>query len=298
MATNTCFANGMIRTGHTFEAKFLNYPDMKKLGFAALLAGFFSFYANADTGSCVLYYAKFYLKNGEIFNGCFAYPGEDGAAALDKNKQNEFCNDKGVFRAFKALQQDRKGAVSVYKAVHFVHIRPMYKNQKSDGIFGFAESNKIVKLDSSQIRTMIFWSADNSRSDYFFDIHLIKGTSGMLDTLKTQRYWHRLLYDPELGKNEQDPINENEWVGGPYTGYLFYNYNATVNKAEMRRLIRLKFPKEGLLQQAIDKNERRSRKNKASKPIDIFEYLEKEEGKIKKWFWERRILMVTIQGNC
>jgi hypothetical protein len=269
---------------------------MKKWFFPLMLVALFFQYAKADLGSCVVYHAKFYLKNGDIFNGCFECPGYDEAARLDSNNRNAFCHDKGIFKLFKTRAKN-EGAVTVYKNLHYVKVRPMRKKQEEMAMFGFVEPSEVIYLDSARVSKIIFWHAEYSKR-WWITAEIITGSKGMLDTLKNQRYWNHLLFSNEGLSPQEDSIREDPWIDGPYTGYVFYNYNAKINKAELRRLILSKVPRENIYDRFNQYWNKKGNMEKPSKPVDLQRFIEKDDSRLRKWFWQRGILIVRINGTC
>lgn len=53
---------------------------------------------------------------------------------------------------------------------------------------------------------------------------------------------------------------------------------------------RLLFSNEGLYT--------KEKKAKPSKPVDIQRFIEQENNNLRKWYWRKRILVVSIQGTC
>lgn len=45
-------------------------------------------FAHADLGSCTVYHAKFYLKDGRFFNACFEVGGDGLASWLEERNTN------------------------------------------------------------------------------------------------------------------------------------------------------------------------------------------------------------------
>jgi hypothetical protein len=269
---------------------------MKKWFFSAMLLALFFQYAKADLGSCVVYYAKFHLKNGIFFNGCFEYPGYDEAARLDSNNRNTFCHDKGVFQVFKTLAKN-EGAVTVYKNLHYVQVRPMRKKQEEMALFGFVESGDVMYIDSAQVSKIFFLKAEYSKR-WWLTAELIIGSKGMLDTLKNQRYRNHLLFSNEGLSPQADTIREDAWIDGPYTGYILYNYNAKINKAELKRLILSKVPQENIYDRFNQYWNKKENMGNQSRIVDFQRFADREGIKLRKWFWKRGILVVRINGTC
>lgn len=273
---------------------------MKKWLLLTVLFTLISFTLKADLGSCVVYHAKFYLKNGAVFNGCFEFSGYFEEASLDENNTNRYCNDKGIFSLFKKKQREN-GKVEVYKTLHYVHPRPLHKRR--DEVlpdYGFVLEKDKVVLDSSSISKMIFWSAEYSKR-YWLTSEIIVGSVGMLDTIRQQRCWNRLVFSTENWETDSFDFQEHGYIDGPYGGFALYNYNPQINVAEMKRLVSLKF---SINYEAVSQGFKRKHKIKDGQewPPELQRLHEEEVARklrsVKKWFWKKGILMVAINGTC
>lgn len=272
---------------------------MKKVLLLILLFPLFYSNLKADLGSCVVYHAKFYLKNGTVFNGCFEFSGYFEEASLDEKNTNRFCNDKGVFELLKKKQREYYGLVVVYKNLYYVEPLPMRKRQDEEPPqYGFVTPSDIVLLDSSDIVQMIFWSAEYSKR-YWLTSEIITGTTEMLDTLRHKKYWNSLVFTTEGW--ESDTISFQEYIDGPYGGYALYNYNPQINVAELKRLVHLKFP---VNYEAITREFNRKHKIKEGQEWTPKQRVLHEEAinrkmqSIKEWFWKKGIVLVAVNGTC
>lgn len=274
--------------------------SMKKWLLLTLLVTLFSVTLKADLGSCVVYHAKFYLKNGAVFNGCFEFTGYFEGTYLNEQNTNRFCNDKGVFELFKK-QQIETGKVKVYKTLHYLHPRPLRK-RRGEALpnYGFVLQEDKVTLDSSSILKLKFRRAEYSKREWLMS-EIIVGTAGMLDTIRHHRYWNRVIASTENWETEGFMFKQHQYIDGPYGGFALYNYNPQVNIAEMKRLVRLKLP---LDQAALTEKFKRKHRLKDdqfwTREMQLLyneEFAQKMQD-IKRWFWAKGILMVTIQGTC
>lgn len=273
---------------------------MKKLLLLTILFPLFSSQLKADFGSCVVYYAKFYLKDGTVFNACFEEWGYD--TYLDNNNFNHYCSDKGVFEVFKKQQQVySNGKVPVYKNLHYVQPRFLRK-QAAENIpsYGFVTEKDLVYLDSGAISRMIFWKAERSKR-YWLTSEIIVGTLGMLDTLQNQRYWNSLVFATQDWESDTIVYQDLGIVDGPYPGFALYNYNAQINVAELKRLIHLKFTlhDDVILQEFKRKYKIKEQEEWTSTIQMKYEkFVSSKIKALKTWFWKRGVLVVEVNGTC
>lgn len=276
---------------------------MKKALFLFLLVAFQTRELKADLGSCVVYHAKFYLKNGAIFNACFEYSGYERGASLDDKGCNEFCSDAGVFRLFRQKQREDyyNNEVRVYKNLHYISPRALRKKANNElPVYGFVLTEDMVLLDSGEIQKMVFWKAEYTKR-YWLTSEIIIGTNGMLDTLSNEKYWNSVVFSTDSWESDTGKIQYFEYIDGPMGGYALYNFNPNINIAELKRLIGSKFP---IDYQTFWKEFRR--KHKVSPDVSLpprlerlgNEILEERLQKIKKWFWEKKIVLIAVNGTC
>lgn len=275
---------------------------MKKSMFLFLLAAFLARELKADLGSCVVYHARFYLKNGMIFNACFEYSGYANGAMLDDKGSNEFCSDAGVFRLFKIKQREDhyNNKSTVYKNLHYVSPRALRKNANSElPVYGFVLTEDVVLLDSGEIRKMVFWKAGYTKRDWLTS-EIITGTQGMLDTLSNEKYRNKIVFQNEE-ESDSTRIRYVEYIDGPYSGFALYNYNAQINAAELKRLVERWFP---IQYHAFWKDFAKKHKANGDIPLPsgLFrlgtEILEKRMQKARRWFWEKKIVLIAVNGTC
>lgn len=283
--------------GHSF---YIKNNDMKKLLLLALLLPLFAPSLKADLGSCVVYHAKFYLKNGLIFNGCFEVSGYGIDAYLDENGSNGFCNDKGVFYQLKKKQREF-GRVPVFKNLHYVQPRPMRKGSEAElPTYGFVTPEDWVYVDSNDVSKMIFWSVEYSKR-YWLTSDIISGSNGLMDTINHQRYWNHLFFTSDDSEKGKIVYNNFDYIDGPYSGFALYNYNAQINLAELKRLVNLKFPvnTEDIIQNFKRKHKIKDGQAWTPKQQQLYEdILNQKAQSLRAWFWKKGILMVAVYGTC
>lgn len=262
----------------------------------------------ADLGSCLVYQAKFYLKDGTIVKGGFEAHGYDSFSGLDANGTNAYCSDAGMLKLIKILQrrgydnsgdgggQKKKdlGRVPVYKNLYYAEPRPFGKRTNIDpDIYGFSTAADIVFIDSNDISKVIFWSVAYTRRGWLGS-ELIIGTRGMIDTVENQRFWNSIVVT--LDTDSLIFSEDAEW------GYRLINYNSRNNVEELKRLARSQFTPQ--LERKVWQEFRRQHRLPDNMAMTMemqalgIEMLERKMQQIRMWFWKRGILMVKINGNC
>lgn len=284
---------------------------MKNLLLLSFFLPLFPSQLKADMGSCVVYYAQFYLKNGTDFEGCFEIAGYGEGTGLNDQGYNQYCSHKGVFDLLKirqqelnefygisAVEQDGNAGIAIYKRLEYVN--PRARNQKPDTDspnLGFVVSTDIVYLHPGDISKIIFKHAENSKREWVTS-ELIIGPPGMLDTIRHKKYWNSLYADLKSGESFVVDFETDENVP---VGYALYNYNPNINVAELKRLVLLKFPGElGAFHDTFIK------KNHLEKvfswpPRLRWEYdegIEQRMRALKQWFWEKGIVILSVNGTC
>lgn len=261
---------------------------MKKLLLLTVLFSLISATVKADFGNCVVYHAKFYLKNGDVFNGCFEYSSYFEEAGLDNNNSNRFCNDKGVFDLFKKKQRGNS-KVEVYKTLYYVQLRPRKQTDKWLPSYGFVFPMDMMHLDSSEISTLRFQSAEHSKREWIAS-KVIVGTSSVLDSIRQKRYWNSLSF---CTSDEESDTIRLDYIGH-HGGYILYNYNPKINVAELKRLVYLRFsPQNAAFLQKFRKKHRLKKGQEWTPKL-----LQLYQEAISQWFWERGILIVEFQATC
>jgi len=273
---------------------------MKKWLLLIALFPLFCLPLKADLGSCVVYHAKFYLKDGRIFNACFEVAGYFEGTRLDENNTNPFCNNAGVFRLFKKEQREN-GQVPVYKSLRTVRPRPL-RRAKDDyqPNYGFVLRSERLLLDSNSIVKLVFRRAEGSKRDWYTS-RVLLGTSGIFDTIQQQRYWNRLVFAIRTDRPDNLDIEEHNLISGPYDGFALYNYNPRINVAELKRLARLKFPldEKALRQAFVQKYKLRDDQAWPPELIHLYDKtLAQKAQSIGEWLWKKGILLVVINGTC
>lgn len=276
---------------------------MKEICFPFLLFALLSSQAKADLGSCVLYRAKFYLKNGDSFKGCFEISGYDDNATLDENGTNRYCNNKGVSQLLKMKQRlgydhdvsvlrEGKDAhkTIVFKNLYYVRPTPRRKTTNTRlSTYGLVEPSDIVFIDSNDISKVIFWDAEYTKREWLTS-EIIVGSKAMVDSIHQQKYWNS--FEPSEAALDFEYDNTN---------YCFYNYNAQINEAELMRLIHLKFSvtDEEALQRFKSKHHIKATANLPPKLQRLFykEQAQKQQER-RRWFWQKGVLILKVRRTC
>ncbi len=281
---------------------------MRNIFLFGLLLLFFCPLLKADYGVCVVYYAQFYLKDGDSFKGYFECSLVDTGSYL-KEGTNEYCSDEGVLKLFKAYQKENTlnggdggywlrgnySKVIVYKSLQILTPQKMKSNQLERvqyGGYGIVEEESIVFLDSTEIEKMQFVNAVLSKRGWF-NSEIIVGDRSMIDAMKYQQYWNELFVD----LNNSKPDSITFYGKGTDWGYHLINYNPNNNIAELKRLANLKLKfltRPNPYWEALKEEEIITKKMQQM----AREKFERDIQAVKDWFWERGIVMVRVNGTC
>lgn len=218
----------------------------------------------ADAGSSVVYKARFFLKNGERQVGYFEISGYEGGTGFDEGtKTNSFCNDNGVYELVKSsVKSPKVDSFTIYKKIHY----PKYF--KGTGIwtqtnyqYGAVAYEDVVIIAFRDIKFAVFISAKDNPRQWLMSELLITSNE-IIDKL-----------------NNTKPLTLWE-EAEDQSSYVFYNFNPKINKAEIKRLYRLK------------KNQLWHREG--------FEglYFTQNIEMAKKWFWGKGIVILKVWGTC
>jgi hypothetical protein len=276
---------------------------MKKLILTSILLFQFGLVVWADYGSCVVYYAKFYLKDGREFRGCVERSGYD--VDLDVHNNDRYCSDTGMISLIKKIYEqtnpftkngeDRnyKGKITIFKDIRYLSPRPLHRNKDDEKpMYGFVTADDIVYIHPSEIKHIVFWSAEYSKR-HWVTSELIVGNAEMIDTVEQRRYWNSVQMNNRMEVAED---GSDDW------GYRLLNYNAQINKPELRRLAALKFK---MLESKQLEKDLRKKYHLKYDPRRYWTYQQKWEDfqqaqyqELRMWFWQRKILVVEINGTC
>ena len=282
---------------------------MKNLLFTLISIICFISPLKADLGACVVYQAKFYLKDGRVFNGCFEHAGYE--TWLDEEGKNEFCSDEGVFTLFKQLQRqrarghqnsesnDQKWPLTIYKSLEAIPLRSVSGKKRStfQG-YGFTTMTDIVLVDSSEIEQLIFWKAEYTEREWLTSqIH--KSTKGFMDTLRNKQFWNHTYLDMETDGKDTFLFSDEH----PMYGYHFINYNHQINTKELQRLIRLKLKvvqKPSLFYDAYKRDIGIESAAMISNNVSrlMREAYQQKLDEIHQWFRKKGVVMIGVNDTC
>ena len=288
---------------------------MKKWPLLILFIAFIQLSAFADMGNCLIYQAKFYLKDGSVFKASFEVISEDNTAYLDENGKNPYTSDEGIMKLIELLisydylrndplaiqlNQDLSNKIMVYKnldELELVKMGEKYKTNTYNTIFGFVQKGNIALIDTSEIEKVIFWDAKSSKREWLTS-QLVITSASMIQTVKHQQYWTRLKM---TGHPEKDSIVfiEDNITGG----YDLINYNSRINKKELIRLAEMKLKPiwhDDYSDFIIQKyNLNKSQFDSHNLWSETF-YMcrQKHFQEICDWFAQRKILIVSTWETC
>ncbi len=288
---------------------------MKTLALTILAIFLINSRLQADGGSCVVYQAKFYLKNGTMFTGSVEAAGYYAHNNLDADGRNSYCSNVGMLELVKILQregyadqagdgvrpqQKDHGKLPVYKKLYTLQPRPRKPSgQVNAEAYGFLGAADVVFIDSSEVRRVVFISAARSRRSWA-ESGMVAAIPGLIDTVRQARFWNDLVVN--LGNSKPDSLVFGGRNAMLMQGYRLINYNAQINAEELARLARLKFtpqseaaywaafrrqhglPENGLLSPALQRAG--------------LEQLDRQMQQISRWFWQKGIVVVRINGTC
>lgn len=285
---------------------------MYKLIFSILLTAFSFSIAKADLGNALVYYAKFYLKDGSSFKGCFEVYSYDSDAYLDKNGTNEYCSDEGVFTLLKRIQnqgahlrddggiqtETNYNKVPIYKTINYISPRSIKKSENLwEMVYGFVDLDDIVFLDTADIDKVIFWDAKPSER-LWLTSEMVIGTKGMIDTVLHQQYWNSIVVDFEA--SSEDSLAFGKY--GAMWGYRLINYNPNNNIEELKRLANIKFRL--IMDDRFWDNFRKEKNltgtDSMSPEQERYDFEAKQQyfQSIRLWFWKKGIVMIRVNGTC
>ncbi len=253
----------------------------------------------ADAGGCSIYYAKFYLKDGSIFNGCFYSQGYAASAyeSEEYSGKSNFSSDAGVLDAFKDVQKwSRLDFVSVYKEIFYVQPKLKFRKdmEEEHPIYAITISEDTKYIKTKNIQQLIFWKVESCKKEE--ESWVTTGQNGMIDTLDNETYWNELFFAPFY-------LPDSLGTHGFCEGFLLLNYSERNNIDELKRIAKLKFQysdypsfeayfcrKYGLPAESLRGNvEMHSKCRK--------EFIDRRNQR-NKWLWERGIFSVYIVGIC
>lgn len=226
----------------------------------------------ADLGSSLVYKARFFLKNGERQVGYF----EIFSYGEEANTNNKYCNDKGVYEVVKKdLKNNNLDSLTIYKKIWFpkYFYWPRSKEElDADWVERFGAVNKedVIKIAFKDISFTVYISSKvNSRN---WQSEILITTQEVIDKLDSVKWFNHAEATQYVEVSELGGVQGN--------GFIFFNYNPKINEAEIIRLYKLK--EKQLFQQEKENGQT---------------YL-RRLNEVKRWFWEKGIVIIAIHGSC
>lgn len=231
----------------------------------------------ADFGSAVVYHASLTLKSGKIATGYFTIGGY-----LDDNGTNPFCSDTGLMKVFREVAQDRRltGCRKIYYPKYFCLPDENGKPNPEMQLRAVLASDTF-SVHFSEIRSAKFLGVERSRS-------YLPGVD--YNGLVTPEVLKMMRYGPFWGSYGLALPDESSC-------YLL-NFNEKYNKAEIERL---KAPWEKKLS-VYDHSGKKYFDSEGKKDMERaqkdHEAYEKARDEMRKWFEERKVMVVFNWGTC
>lgn len=204
-----------------------------------LMVLLFSFKAYADAGSCVVYKAKYVLKNGQSITGLLPLYGYEDYAYLDETTHtNKYCNDKAfqqlINTAFYVHQH--KLTFDIYTALHLVRYGKSAIQADNPNPYRcvFTDSSAVTILNLDSIRYTVFLSAETAGWDHP-DVGIVLVDSKTSRMMQENDVFNHcgLYHEPVL----EQPGSDNYYE---FDGYTVLNYNQNISitdlKSEMERI--------------------------------------------------------------
>ncbi len=141
---------------------------MKILAVVSLL--FFATQAFADLGGCVVYKAKYVMKNGQSVTGYLPLWSYEDYSYLDEHSQsNAYCSDKAFQQLLNRVfyQEQKKLEFGLFEKLDLVQFsQAANRNHSIIHSYAFTDSGSIRTLHLDSIRYTVFLQAKNAEWDY------------------------------------------------------------------------------------------------------------------------------------
>jgi hypothetical protein len=191
-----------------------------------LMAMVVSVNAYADLGGCVVYKAKYVMKDGRTITGFLPLQGHEDYAYLDDATHiNRFCSDvefqKLINTVFYAQQKTLN--FKIYKQIHRVNYgrSANQKDSPSPDICAFTDSNSVLSLNLDSIKYTLFISAKNADWAYILTSIQLFDRKTCLMMQNREVVNHTYLF--------HDPVPESPTYIHEFDSYLVLNYNKDVS---------------------------------------------------------------------
>jgi hypothetical protein len=230
----------------------------------------FSLNLFADAGWVTAYKTRIFINTGERVIGWF----EESAYFEIPEFQNNNGKDGAIYQMLKnQSKRFKKDSIIFYKKIQYPKYLTIDSEPKQ---LGAVDENDVFKIAFKDIKFTVFLKSEIAKRNWPLVDQLLITSKGMIDTLNTK--WFTFVK-----------------IGVDLNGYLFYNYNAKINEAEIKRLFELKknyFNK--IERKKITKEQAKKEKSQGSYKFLFF----KHENEIMSWFREKGIIMVYFHGTC
>lgn len=265
----------------------------------------------AEYGNCVLYEAKYYLKDGSSFKGIIEVKGEGLASYLSEQGSNKYTSDQGMWQLLKEITKRNNyiyiddggvkpiedyGKITFYKSMYELPIKALRKqaNRNYTPVYGIVPKNDLVFIDLDEIEQIIFWEARYSKREWLTS-EVVIADRDMIQTITNKRYWNALTVTFQNNvlhvQNQLMP------------GLQMINYNSSINNEELKRLATLKFSSFYLSQnqfQFIVDYYHLEKNNLDHQSWDnlVYSYRRRYWQKLRDWFWKRNVLIIDVWDTC
>jgi len=260
---------------------------MKILPF--LMAMVWSVNAYADLGGCVVYKAKYVMKDGRTITGFLPLLGyEDYAYMDDLTHTNRYCSDlefqKLINKVFYAQQKTLN--FKIYKQIYRVNFGSSanQKDSPSPDICAFTDSTSVLSLNLDSIKYTLFISAKNA--DWAYILTAIQ----LFDSKTCQMMQKKEVLNHTYLSHE--PVAESPTYIHEFDSYFVLNYNKDISAISLNKWMREISERFYLpeLNQIHAKNKSDNQLLKAEK--------ERVTSQIIQELRQKGIILIYVQSTC
>ncbi len=267
------------------------------------LIAFASSTLHADLGTSYTVFAYFYMKDGSHFEACFdvhSWILENQRIYLDNNIKltNEQCMFafKSSYTALNNLRSPAKSetgdSILVLRKLDDFKLKSLHKKNDypNHDYIGLVFLKDLIYINVDAVKYVKY----KRHHQYKHRGGIYLASTTMKDSLKNMRYWNFVEY-----KLDHFPIfGEQEELG---TYHIFFNYNANYNKAELDRLVMLKYdpmnnPQIKKILSKYPKKAYQELPYKAKEQFDLF--WSKQIKKANQWFWQNGVFIIDYLIGC
>jgi hypothetical protein len=184
-------------------------------------------FLHADAGGCVVYKAKYVLKNGSSVTAYLPLSGYEDYAYLDEQtNRNAYCSDKAFQQLLNKViyRQQKKPVFVAYTNLYTVKYGPAVQHSPA---CAFTDSSALVSLHLDSIRYTIFLSAKPAPWDYPEYAFLI------LDSATSLRLQNQQVVNTSWLHCEPVPEPNNAQYTHLFSDYLVLNLNRELSVADV-----------------------------------------------------------------